>query len=48
MTKVIVPQFPNKAIVVASQLGKAVREDSDIGPHVFQTVHCKFSPIINE
>lgn len=41
MTNVIVPQFPNKAIVVASQLGKAVSEDSDIGPQVFQTVHYK-------
>lgn len=41
MTNVIVPQFPNKAIVLASQLGKAVSEDSAIGPQVFQTVHCK-------
>lgn len=40
MTNVIVPQFPNKAIVLASQLGKAVSEDSAIGPQVFQTVHC--------
>lgn len=39
MTNVIVPQLPNKAIVLASQLGKAVSEDSAIGPHVFQTVH---------
>ncbi len=41
MTNVIVPQFPNKAMVLASQLGKAVSEDSAIGPHVFQTVHYK-------
>lgn len=38
-TNVIVPQLPKRAIVFASQLGKAVNEDSEIGPQVFQTVH---------
>lgn len=40
-TNVIVPQLPNRAIVLVSQLGNAVNELSDIGPHVFHTVHCE-------
>jgi len=40
MTYVIVPQFPNSAIVDASQLGYAVSDEFAIGPQVFQTVHC--------
>ena len=46
ITNVIVPQFPNRAIVVVSQLGKAVMELSDIGPQVFQTVHCKYKKLV--
>lgn len=38
-TYVIVPQFPNRAMVVAFHEGNAIKDDSVMGPQVFQTVH---------